>query len=112
MNQQADPVEQQGRVALCAALFDAIATLDSGVEAWLHSPAAWDQRIHPAIRQYLRDIHDHVAALELKRQLSPQVVSAEARRLGRLVNDAGVDAQIDAVIDALLHYQRALQSPP
>lgn len=112
MNQQADPVEQHGRVALRAALFEAIATLDNGVDAWLRTPAAWDQRTHPAIRQYLRDIHDHVAAFELKGQLSPQVVTAEARRLGRLVSDARVDAQIEALIEALLHYQRALEPPP
>lgn len=99
-------------LAACrAAVFSAVSALDDEVAAWLTTPAAWDQRTHPSIKQFLRDIREYVAALERGGKVSPNIIFATAARLGAKVHDQAVDARLHTLREALSRYAHALKHP-
>ncbi|MET0264128.1 MAG: hypothetical protein ABW202_00805 [Duganella sp.] len=92
-----------------AAVFCAVTALDDEVAAWLTTSAAWDQRTHPSIKQFLRDIREYAVALERGGKVSPNIIFATAIRLGAKVHDQAVDARLEALREALSHYAHALK---
>lgn len=94
--------------ALRSLVFGAIAALEEGVGIWLTTPAAWDQRTHPSIRQFLRDIREYVTALERGGRVSPNIIYAAAERLATKINNPHIDELVHALRQALAAYVREL----
>ena len=89
-------------------LFRAIADLEQAVGAWLTTPAAWDQRTHPSIRQFLVDIREYADALQRGGKVSPNIIVAAAERLAGKVHHPEVDRCVGALRAALAEYVRVL----
>lgn len=104
----AAPTGGQAAGAARESLFRAIADLEHAVAAWLTTPAAWDQRTHPSIRQFLVDIREYSAALQCGGKVSPNIVVAAAERLAGKVHQPAVDQCVGAVRAALAEYVRLL----
>lgn len=102
------PSSRQASTAARENLFRAIAALEHAVAAWLATPAAWDQRTHPSIRQFLVDIREYATALELDGRVSPNIIIAAADRLAGKVHDLEVDRCTGTVRAALDDYVQVL----
>lgn len=102
------PSSRQASTAARENLFRAIADLEHAVAAWLATPAAWDQRTHPSIRQFLVDIREYATALERDGKVSPNIIIAAADRLAGKVHDLEVDRCTGAVRTALDDYVQVL----
>ncbi|MDR7052334.1 hypothetical protein J2X54_004839 [Duganella sp. 3397] len=89
-------------------LFRAIDDLEQAVGAWLTTPAAWDQRTHPSIRQFLVDIREYSDALQRGGKVSPNIIVAAADRLAGKVHHPEVDRCAAEVRAALAEYVRVL----
>ena len=102
------PAGRQASGEARESLFRAIADLEHAVAAWLATPAAWDQRTHPSIRQFLVDIREYATALERDGKVSPNIIIAAADRLAGKVHDLEVDRCATAVRAALDDYVQVL----
>jgi hypothetical protein len=91
-------------------VFAAISALEEGVDLWLTTPAAWDQRTHPSIRQFLRDIREYVSALQRGGRVSPNIIYAAAERLATRINHPHIDELVHALRQSLAAYVRELNS--
>ena len=102
------PSSRQASTAARESLFGAIAELEHAVAAWLATPAAWDQRTHPSIRQFLVDIREYATALERGGKVSPNIIIAATSRLAGKVHNPEVDHCAGAVRAALDDYVQVL----
>ncbi|MGV7208646.1 hypothetical protein ACLB1G_12405 [Oxalobacteraceae bacterium A2-2] len=81
--------------------------LEQEVQAWLTgSPAAWDRRSHPFIRQYLVDMRECWLSMEEGIRVSPTVIVVAAERLGARVGDTAILALIAVLRQLLQDYLR------
>jgi len=102
------PAGQQASGEARESLFRAIADLEHAVAAWLATPAAWDQRTHPSIRQSLVDIREYSDALQCGGKVSPNIIVVLADRLAGKVHHPAVDQSVAAVRAALAQYVQVL----
>ena len=102
------PAGRQAAADARESLFGTIADLEHAVGAWLTTPAAWDQRTHPSIRQFLVDIREYCDALQRGGKVSPNIIVAAADRLAGKVHHPAVDRCVGAVRAALDDYMRTL----
>lgn len=72
----------------------ALDALEESVLAWMKTSAAWDQRKHPTIFQFLRDIRLHTTAICCPGNVSTTILNLELDRLGNKVCCSDVDARI------------------
>lgn len=81
--------------------------LEHAVQVWLTgSPAAWDRRSHPFIRQYLVDMRECWMSMEEGMRVSPTMIVVAAERLGARVGDAAILALIAVLRQLMQHYLR------
>lgn len=78
-----------------------MAKLEREVLNWMHTYRAWDERKHPAILQYIKDIREHCSELHEPGGLTVAAISMELHRLDTNLRDAEVNIRIAELQRAL-----------
>jgi len=74
--------------------------------AWMKTSAAWDQRKHPTILQFLRDIRLYTTAICAAGNVSPTILNLELDRLSKKVGCPVIDEKINDLRRDLSNLQR------
>jgi len=75
-------------------LHQSVDALEAEVGRWMTTHAAWDERRHATIIQFLRDIRVHATGICGPGGASVKILNLELDRLGKKVGSCAVDERI------------------
>lgn len=75
--------------------------LQQEVQNWMNTFNAWDERKHPAILQFLKDIYAHCADFNSPAGVPLLVIKMELDRLDNKIADPTVHVQVEELKKAL-----------
>lgn len=78
-----------------------VSALQQEVQNWMSTSKAWDERKHPAILQFLKDIYVHCVNLNSRSGATLSVIKMELDRLDKKIADPTVHVQVEELKKAL-----------
>ena len=86
-----------------SALRTSFEALDAAVLQWMNTRAAWDERKHATVLQFLVDIRQEAASFYDPKTLSVVTINLQLDRLSKKIQDGTIDDRIADFRDNLAH---------